>query len=259
MNFEEKEPLLEEEADSIDILEIVNLLKDKIAWIAAFALLGAVIAYAYSCFFITPMYTASVVMYVNNRKTNAYVESVSTNDITASSQLVPTYQAIVSTKTAMKRAIDEGGIVGYTPEQLLSMISTQTVEDTGIFQITVRGKNQYDVADIANAVAQSGTKEITKYIEGTTVSIIDYAITPEHKSSPSNKRNAMMGFLIGAILCIAAIIGFNMFDTRIKKTEDFAKELKAPVLGVIPNIGAFSGGGDSGKTYSTSGNSGGKQ
>ena len=217
MNLEERDIELESEEEmSIDIIEIFGALKSKIAWILAVALFGAAVAYGVSCFLIKPTYTAQVVMYVNNRSSNVYADAINQSDLNASKELVPTYQAIVSTKSAMKRAINEGGISGYTPEQLMGMVSTKLVEDTGIFAITVRCKDQYKVADIANAVAKSGTDEISKYIEGTTATIIDRAVVPIGQSSPNNRRNAILGFLLGAVLSSAVVLAIHFLDTRIK-------------------------------------------
>ena len=237
MNLEERDIGLEEEREvTLDLMEIIGALRNKIIWVLAFALFGAAVAYGISCFLFEPTYTAQVIMYVNNRRTNTYADAVSQSDLNASKELVPTYQAIVSTKSAMKRAINEGGISGYTPEQLMNMVSTQLVEDTGIFAITVRCKDQYKVADIANAIAQSGTAEISKYIEGTTATIIDRAVVPSGQSSPNNRKNAVLGFLFGAVLCSAVVLAIYFLDTRIKKTEDFAKVMNAPVLGIIQSM-----------------------
>ena len=237
MNLEEREIDFEPESEiSIDLMEIFETLKSKLAWILAVALFGAAVAYGISCFLIEPTYTAQVIMYVNNRRTNTYADAVNQSDLNASKELVPTYQAIVSTKSAMKRAINEGGISGYTPDQLMSMVSTQLVEDTGIFAITVRGKEQYKVADIANAVAQSGTAEISKYIEGTTATIIDRAVVPAGQSSPNNRKNAILGFLLGAVISSAVVLAIYFLDTRLKKADDFAKVMSAPVLGMIQSM-----------------------
>lgn len=238
MQLEIRENVLtkEEEEQSIDLLELFNMLKGKIIWIVAFAMLGAVIAYAYSSFFITPLYSATAVVYVNSRKDAVYVDSISSNEITTSAKLVPTYQAIVSTKTAMRRAIEERGIEGYTPAQLLGMISTSADEDTGVFYITARGADQFYVADIANAVAEVGILEMSKYIEGTTANIIDYAVVPERKSYPSSKKNTAAGFVLGAALSAGVILIYGFMDVRIKKTETFSKVAGVPVLGIIPDL-----------------------
>ncbi len=238
MNLEEKDVIeLEDEGEvNIDLMEIFDALRSKFAWILAAALFCGALAYAISCFLIKPMYTAQAVLVVNNKNSNAYTEAINQNQINTMIKLVPTYQAIVSTKSAMKRAINEGGISGYTPEELLEMVSTQMMEDTGIFAITVRGEEQYEVADIANAVAQSGTSEITKYVEGTTATIVDRAVVPMEQSSPNNKRNALIGFLLGGVLSCAIVLAIYFMDTRLKKSEDFAKVMDAPVLGVIQGM-----------------------
>ncbi len=227
---------LPEEEHSIDLFELFNVIRKQLIWIVAFAMLGANIAYAYSSFIVEPTYQATAVVYVDNRKDNIYTESISVNELTAQSRLVPTYQTIALTRTAMQRAIDEADLEGYTPEQLLGMVSTTSDEDTGVFYITATGTDQLYVAEIANAVAEVGTQEIKNYAEGTTVNIIDYATVPESKSAPSNSRNAILGFMLGAIASAGVFILQSFLDVRLKKSEDFAKALEAPVLGIIPDI-----------------------
>lgn len=237
MQFEEAEnEQREEEEKSLDLLEIFELIRGKILWIVAFAMLGATLAYAFSSFFITPLYSSSAILYVNNQKTMSYQNEISTNALTVTARLVPTYQAIIATRTAMRRAIDEFNIEGYTPDELLAMLSTDSGEDTGVFSITVTGKDQYRVAEIATAIAEVSTSEISRYVEGTTASIIDAPRVPENKSYPSNKRNTLIGAALGGLLCAAYIVAKSFLDVRIKRTEDFSKFLNAPVLGVIPNM-----------------------
>ncbi len=229
--------------NTIDIVALLCLIRDKLLWIIAFALIGGIFAYTFSRFFITPLYKATAVVYVNNPKTSAFSDTITNSEITMSTKLVPTYQTIVSTKTAMKRVIAERGIEGYTPAELLSMLSTSSTDDTGMFSITVTGKDRFYVADIANAVAEVGTLEISKYVEGSTSSVIDYAVVPKGKSYPSNTRNAVMGAIVGAVLCAAFVIIRDLMDTRLKKPEDLSLALGAPILGLIPDLAAEPRGG----------------
>ncbi len=222
--------------ESIDIMELFDLIKGKISWILMFAMVGTVVAYAYSSFLITPLYSSTATVYVNNRKSTAYVDSVSQSALTVSALLVPTYEYIISTKTAMKRVIEEGGIEGYTVDQLLSMMSTSADEETGVFYITVTGADRYALADIANAIANYATLEIGKYIEGTDISVIEDAVTPEQASYPNTKKSTVLGFILGAAVSIGFILLMNFIDSGIRKAEDFAKILGSPVLGVIPDI-----------------------
>ncbi|MCH5188166.1 MAG: hypothetical protein J1F63_07155 [Oscillospiraceae bacterium] len=237
MQPEDMENELQEEEGAFDLLEIFELIRGKIIWIVAFAMLGAVLAYGYSSFLITPKYSAKAVLYVNNEKTISSQSQITTTALSATARLVPTYQAIIRTKTAMRRVINEQGIEGYSPEQLLSMVSTKASdEETGVFEIWVTGEDQYYVAEIANAVAAVSTSEISKYVEGTTASIFDSARIPISKSYPSNRRNAIVGGIIGAALYVVFIVLRGLMDLRIKRAEDFSRVMNAPVIGVIPNM-----------------------
>ncbi len=241
MQSEEQE-IQEKEEKTVDLFELFEVVRGKLLWIAAFAMLGAAIGYAVSSFLMTPLYSATAVLYVNNQKTVSYQNEINTSALNASARLVPTYEAIAKTKTAMRRAIEEKGIKGYTPDELLSMVSTGSSEQTGVFTITVEGEDQFYVADIANAVAEVSTLEISKYVEGTTASIIDSARVPEQKSYPSDRRNTLIGGLVGAFICGVYVVVRSFVDVRIKKSEDFSKVLSAPILGVIPNMAETHGG-----------------
>ncbi len=261
MTLEEKELLLleedEEETGGFDFMEIVYQFKSKIAWILAAALLGMLLAYSYSCFFIKPRYTAQVIMYVSNKKSTDYMSSISQTELRASEGLVPNYIEIIGSKGAMQRALEQPELEGYTMEQLQSMVSMQLIEGMGIFSINVTCEDQYKVADIANVVAESGLLEIPKYIEGTTATIIDYAVTPMKKSYPGNKRNGLIGFVAGAVICMGVVVLMYFGDSRIKKSEDFAERMGAPVLGVIPDMYTSTSGRGSGDYYKSE-NTGGK-
>ncbi len=262
MTLEEKELLLqeedEEETGSFNFMEIVYQLRSKLAWILAAALLGTLLAYSYSCFFIKPQYTAKVIMYVSNKKSTDYMSSISQTELRASEGLVPNYIEIIGSKAAMQRALEQPELEGYSLEQLQSMVSMQLIEGMGIFSINVTGEEQYKVADIANVVAESGLLEIPKYIEGTTATIIDYAVTPMNKSYPSNKRNGLMGFVAGAVICMGVVVLMYFCDSRIKKSDDFAERMGAPVLGVIPDMNTTTSGNSYGGDYYKSENTGGK-
>lgn len=60
------------------------------------------------------------------------------------------------------------------------------------------------------------------------------ASLPRVQSSPNVKLNLIVGALAGIIAGIVVAIIYNFFDTSVKSLEDAERQLKLPVLGVIP-------------------------
>ena len=63
-----------------------------------------------------------------------------------------------------------------------------------------------------------------------------YALNDGHPVSPNVKRTTVMGFLIGCVLPMAAIVLVMLFDNTYKTDVELRNDLGLPVLGVIPSI-----------------------
>ena len=102
--------------------------------------------------------------------------------------------------------IEESGIP-YTVEELNrnKMISASAVKGTGVFSVTVTSKSPTEAELIANTIAKVLPERIADIIEGSDVRIVDYAIVPAHRSSPSYTKNTAIGGLLGVVL-VAGII-----------------------------------------------------
>ena len=59
---------------------------------------------------------------------------------------------------------------------------------------------------------------------------------PTTRSSPNYSMSAVLGFVIGAVLAITAIILAHALDVRVKSEEDLAEICSVPVLGTIPDV-----------------------
>ena len=64
--------------------------------------------------------------------------------------------------------------------------------------------------------------------------IIELGIVPEEKSSPSIKKNAVMGGFFGVFLVTGIIIAIELLDDTIKSEEDLENNLGLIVLASLP-------------------------
>ena len=188
--------------------------------------------------FITPLYRASVSVYVNNSNSNQQVDYLTSSNLDASQKLVTTYINISKSDRVMDLVVEE--LNGdYTTEELREMFSAAPVDKTEIFRIYITSPSPEEAARVANVMAEVAPGEISNLIEGSSARIIDYAKVPEQRHSPSYRKNTMMGGLIGCVLAVAYLTVLFLLDVRIRDDEDLTSLTDLPILGQIPNIDAI--------------------
>lgn len=226
----------------IDLLQLFRALWRNALVIILVALILGGVAFGGTYLFISPKYEATAKLYVNNSAIslgNTSV-SISSGELTAAQTLVKTYIEILKSRTTMNEVIDESGVT-YTVEQLQEMIHASEIAGTGIFGITVESESPMEAELIANTIARVLPDRISDIVEGSSVRIVDYAIVPAHRSSPSYLKNTAIGALAGVVLvagiiCLKEIL--NAQEDIIISSSDDLTELypDIPVLAVIPDM-----------------------
>lgn len=222
----------------IDLLELANVLLSKFWLILIVAILGAGAAFGITYGFIPPQYTASTLLYVNNSNVSVGSASlsISTADLSAAQKLVDTYVVILKSRRVLNDVIDESG-TNYTYNELYSRINAAAVNNTEIFSITVTADSPQEAEKIANTIALVLPDKISEIVNGSDVKIVDYAVIPAAKSSPSYTKNAAIGALAGFVLISAILVIRYLLDDSIH-TEDYLTDNypNVPLLSVIPDL-----------------------
>ena len=73
-----------------------------------------------------------------------------------------------------------------------------------------------------------------KIVEGSSVKIVDYAIVPSHKSSPSISRYTLLGLLLGAVVSCGVIVLMELFDEQIRDEDYVRQTFDLPLLAAVP-------------------------
>lgn len=224
--------------ERIDLLPLVLALLRR-WWLIAFCgLVMGGVAYVYTDNFITPMYRASVSIYVNNVSESVTSSSeyyISSSNLATSQRLVTTYVNIITSNRVLSKVVEQSGL-DLTVTKVRGMMSASAVDDTEMFNIYVTSSDPQLAAQVANAVAAVAPDEIADILEGSSTKIIDYAEVPTSRYSPSYRTNTFYGFLVGAVLAAAYVILITLLDKRIKSEEDLEQRFELPVLGVIPSF-----------------------
>ena len=226
----------------LDLFQVVNILWQKALIIILAATIFGAASFAGTFFFISPKYKATTSMYVNNSSFSfgATSFSITSSELSASNTLVSTYIYILESRTTLEEVISEAGL-SYTYEDLEKMIDARAVSDTAAFDVTVESENPVEAELVANTIAKILPDRIAEIVDGSSVRIVDYAIIPAHRSSPSYIKNTLIGALIGGILCSAVVLA--VFVTSEKRNDDIRSvdDLKdmypdIPVLALIPDM-----------------------
>lgn len=227
-NINESRDVLE-----IDLWKLLLLYLRRWRLILLCGLAGAVIALVYTANFITPLYRASVTVYVNSVKASQQVDYISASNLATAQQLVNTYVNIIRSDTVLEKVVDSAGLE-YTAAQIRCMMTAAQVDETELFTVYISHPNPEMAAKIANAVARVAPGEIEEFVEGSSTKIIDYAKVPTSRYTPSYRKNTLLGGVVGCFLAVLYVTLLYLLDVRIKSEEDLTQLFDLPMLGQIP-------------------------
>ena len=245
-----------EAEDEIDLVELFYLLWGHAWQIALCLLVGAGIAFGVTKFLITPKYEATSSIYVVSASNNSVVNL---SDLQIGAQLTADYQELILSRPLLEDVIRNLELTNAEGEPmstnaLKNMIAISNTADTRILKVTVTSSDpqesadianelidQQESADIANELIDQACIYLPQIMETEEPNLVEEAIPPTQKSSPSTARNVVLGGLLGACLaCGVLVVRYLMNDTFVTP-DDVAKYLGVQPLAVIPegDLGDF--------------------
>ncbi len=221
----------------VDIMHIVKTVWYKIWVVVVASIVTAAIGFSAAAFMITPTYSSSIMLYVNNSSFSAgdLGFSITASQITAAQSLAKTYTVMLKNRTTLQRLITEIG-VDYDWKTVYNMIDASSVDDTEIIRVTVTCENPYEAEKIANGIAKVLPQRISEIIEGASMEVVDSAVAVTEKVAPSITKYTIVGFLIGAVLSVLVIVVMALMDKTIHDEEYVINTYNYPILAKIPNL-----------------------
>ena len=211
----------------IDLRELYYALKKHILVILAAILAGAVIAGAATKLLMTPVYSATSTMLVLTKETTLS----SLADLQIGTQLTKDYNILITSRTVLQDVVDELNL-DMTYKELKECITVENPSDTRILSITAIDKDPEMAKKIADTLAKTSADFIGDKMEVTPPKIIE---EPTIQTSPSTKKNVLIGALAGLILSAGIIILLTLMDDTIKSEEDIENYLGLTTLASIPD------------------------
>lgn len=225
----------EEKTTEIDLVELFYTFVRNWVWIVIAFVIGAVIAAVITVTMIPDKYTATSRMYMVSASADKVLDL---SDLNVGSSLSSDYVELMKTRPIIEGVIENLHLEEkYSYEALLSMCNFSVVQDTRIIRIDATSEDPQEAQQIAYELAKKTQEQLPalmKLKDSSEPVIVERAILPEHKSSPSLTKNTAIGALIGLIIMLAFLTIRHLMDDTLKTAEDIEKEFGVMPLSVIP-------------------------
>lgn len=216
--------------DEIDLVWLFYALLRKIWLIVVVAAVSACAVAGYTYFRTEPTYTSTSTMLVLTKETTL----TSLADLQIGSQLTKDYMVLITSRPVLEEVIDNLGMdVSY--KQLKQKVSISNPEDTRILNISVTMNDAKMAKEVVDELSAVSAKFIGDKMEVTPPKIIEEGEVSVFKIGPSISRNAMIGFLLGALLVCVIVVVLELLNDSIQTDEDVEKYLDIPILADVPN------------------------
>ena len=241
---------------NITIQRILSILLHRIRFIVIMSLAAGLLTFLYTTFFITPIYSTSTMIFVqnyskSNPKTNASgadadaAQSAASGSSDANASNNEQAQKIFNSDISGSASLAKITVTLFqNSDEITALydgcnVSISAVDGTFYITITVSGANPEKCANVANQIADTCDSVFHKNFMYGQLGIIRTAKTPGAPVSPDKLRNTLIGFAVGlAAACLISIL-LELIDTTIKAEDDLSEIYKIPVFAEIPD---FTGG-----------------
>lgn len=223
-----EERIKDTEMGQIDLLEVANVIWQKIWAVIMCFVIGAVLFGGYTKMMVTPQYTATSMIYILGRTTS--ISSIA--ELQVSSALTADFTIMAKSREVINGVIKEMDL-NMTYDQLKNSVNITNPSDSHILQIEVTNPDPKLAKDISNTMANAVAENIASVMATDKPSIAEKAVTPGAPSSPNLMKNIAMGGIVGAALAVGLIVLGYMMDDTIKTEEDVRKYLQINTLASV--------------------------
>lgn len=214
--------------EEIDLMSLFYALFRKLWLIIAVAVVCATGMAAHTRFRVQPTYTSTATLLVLSKETTL----TSLADLQLGSQLTKDYTVLITSRPVLDKVIENLDLK-MNFKQLRSKISIVNPEDTRILSVSVTMNN----AKLAKAVVDELSVVSSEFI-GDMMEVGAPKLIEEGeiggKTGPNITKNALLGFLAGALLVCVIVVVLELLNDTVQTEEDIEKYLGIPTLAIVP-------------------------
>lgn len=215
--------------EEINLKEVYSYFKSKILWILLAIVAIIIIGNVYTIITREPMYRSNTTIVLVGESKDGYSQS----DSQLNQNLIGTYSEIIKSRKVLSQVI-ENLKLKMSVEELSNNITTTSVEDTEIIQITIANANAKDAKKITDEVAKVFSEEIQDIYNLENVAIIDKAELSKNPYNINYVKDNVIYIIVGFVLSFGIVFIMYYFDTSIKSSEVVEEKLGLTVIGVVP-------------------------
>lgn len=225
---QQPDTVLPASARMIDLTDLVYHLAAGWKIIVCAAAVCAILAGAYTVYFVTPMYQATSILYVLSPESVLNISSLQlgtalTSDYIKVFDMWEVHEAVISNLN-----------LDYTYAQLRDHLTVTNSAGTRMLDISFTSPSPAEAAAIANEYAKVASEYIQETMSTDKPNIMSLALEPANPVSPSRTRNILLGFGIGAALAVIIMAIRFLIDDKIKTSEDIRDVAGLVTLAVVP-------------------------
>ena len=228
----ESAKLKQAQADNseIDLVDLFGFYMSRLPLLIIAVVVGALIAGLYTHFLVPNRYTTTSKMYMVSSSSDSVVNL---SDLNLGTSISNDYVELMKSRPVIEDVIDKLELK-YDYDRLVKMISLSVITNTRIVRIAVTSTSPQEARSIANQLARTAKVQLPKVMDAPAPTIVEDAVLPTVKSSPSLTKNVLIGALLCLIAVLAVLTVLYLQDDTLKSSEDVEKEFGILPLSVIP-------------------------
>lgn len=215
----------------IDVAKLFRSILSKLWLIILVGLICALGAYYYTIEMVTPTYSSTARVYIQNSQT---IQS-SASDLQSATTLKEDFQLLVQTDEVYRQVLESLGESGANYKSLRGKISLDK-NTTRFVDITVSDPDPVRAKRLADATAYVSRIKAKEILGVQDVAIMQLGSVSTTPSSPNMSKNIVLGAAAGMFAVCAIIVLASLFNNKLTTVEDVEKYLGITVLGSIPDI-----------------------
>lgn len=212
------------------LLELLGLLRKRLALVVALPLVCALVTGAYCFFMMSNVYTATASMYVLAQNESSQDSANLSTDLNASQMISNDVATLLTSDRVLDETAQDVGL-----EDLDAYETSVTSETTSrVIQLSVTGPDAQTAADIANGMVDNVSAIAREVMSIESVNLIDAATAPASPSGPNRPLYVVVAAMAGLFLAVAIVVVADMLNTKVRNQEEVEELLGIPVIGRVP-------------------------
>lgn len=213
----------------IDLIELLYLLRSKLAALIIAAIVCAAAGFSYTAFVVQPLYSSTSQLYILTQSTSL----TSLADIQVGTQLTQDYMELIKSRPVVEEVI-ENLKLDSTYEEMLEQLTVDNPSNTRILKISAKSDEPKTAKAIADEFADVSKQRISQIMCTDEPSVVAYGYASDKPVNVPTAKNTVIGGLLGALLAAAVVIVLYLLNDTIQSSEDIEKYLGLNTLAAIP-------------------------